>query len=255
MSTIKTYVALILDKSGSMSSIREKAIKDFNEQIQTLKSQSNSPKEITKKLLKNDTDTPATIVTNLTLVTFADTVDFLNFNEDVNIVQEISPNDYRPNGSTALMDAIGETLDRFAAEIPEIQDPDTGALIIIVTDGEENSSKRYGGQHGKNQLKKRIDELQATGKWTITFMGAENVWAISQDLGLAFGNTAKWDPSTVKGNVYALSARSLGTENYYKERLTGHTAVQNFYSSIDEAKLEEDVKEKLKKLENKTKEK
>jgi len=52
MNTVKTFAAVILDKSGSMESRKKFAIDTFNEQIQTLKAESNSPKEITKKILK-----------------------------------------------------------------------------------------------------------------------------------------------------------------------------------------------------------
>jgi uncharacterized protein YegL len=247
MDTIRTYVALILDRSGSMKDIREKALNDFNEQIQTLKSQSNEPKEITKKLLKNETDKPVEIMTKLTTVTFADTVKFLTFNEEINIAEEMKKEDYVPNGSTALLDAIGETIDRFTAEIPEISQPDAGVLFLIVTDGDENASRRYGGAN-KATLKKRIKELQDTGRWTITFMGTEegHVWEAAEELGLSAGNTMNWVNTNSKGVAMAAATRSLGTKNYMSERiLHKKMAVQDFYASVNTDEAEKLADEKL----------
>ena len=239
---IKTFAAIILDKSGSMSSLKEYAVNTFNEQIQTLKTESNSPKEITKKLLKGSKN-PTGVETRLTLVSFNDNVDFHNFNEDVNSIQEFPTDEYKPNGSTALFDAIGETLDRFTAEIPDLAEDDAGALVIIVTDGQENASKKYGGEGGRKKLKSRIEELQATGKWTITFMGAEKVLETAVDhLGLNIGNTRTWD-TNAQGIAFASAVNSVGTENYMSARKLGKTAVMNFYNDVDE----KEVKKKLKK--------
>lgn len=226
---IKTYAALILDKSGSMEVLRDYAIKSFNEQIQTLKAESNSPKEVAKKLLKGGDDAGG-VETYLTLVSFNDNVDFHNFNQDVNSIQEFPADEYKPNGSTALFDAIGDTLDRFTAEIPGLADEDSGALIIIVTDGQENASKRYGGEEGRKKLRSRIDELQKTGKWTITFMGAEKVLETAVNhLGLSLSNTSSFDP-TVVGLAAATVANTKGTRSYMAARSAGKTSVQNFYN-------------------------
>lgn len=245
---IKTYAAILLDESGSMDSIQEQAINNFNEQIQTLKNESNDPKAITKKLL-HGSENPVGVETLLTLVSFADNVEFHVFNEDVNKVDEFDPKEYRPNGSTAMNDAIGDTIDRIVKEATDLDQPDVGVLMIIVTDGEENASKRWGGEEGKKRLRSRIEELEKTGKWTVTFMGCENALEESRSLGISVGNTASWQ-ATAQGMTYATATHTVGTRNYMSERLLHKTSVNNFYASIDEKDVkavEEDLKKKYSK--------
>lgn len=229
MSTIKTFAAIILDKSGSMGNMKDFAINTFNEQIQTLREESNNPKEITKKILKGAKDVTG-VETYLTLVSFNDSVKFHTFNEDINIVDEFPADEYSPNGSTALFDAIGETIDRFTGEIPELEEENAGALLVVVTDGQENASRNYKGDDGRKKLKSRIEELQETGKWTITFMGAEDVFeAAVEGLGLSFANTITWDPTDPAN---AISTATVGTRNYMSSRvIDGVTSVDDFYSS------------------------
>jgi len=163
----------------------------------------------------------------------------------VNSIVEFPAKEYKPDGSTALFDAIGETIDRFVAEIPELAEEDSGALIVVVTDGEENASKRYGGEEGRKRLKGRIDELQKTGKWTITFMGAEKVLETAVgDLGLSMGNTMSFDPSSADGLVMASVSNTVGTESYMSARRMGKTSVDNFYAGADKKAKKKTAKKK-----------
>lgn len=228
MSTIKTFAAIILDKSGSMAGMKDFAINTFNEQIQTLKEESDNPKEVTKKILKGKKGVTG-IETRLTLVSFNDNVQFHTFNEDVKDIEEFPAKEYNPSGSTALFDAIGETIDRFTDEIPELEEEDAGALLVIITDGQENASKKFFGEKGRKTLKSRIEELQETGKWTITFMGAEDVLETAvQGLGLSAMNTSTWNTSDP---LAATRSSSIGTRSYMDSRMSGMTSVENFYSS------------------------
>jgi hypothetical protein len=247
---IKTYAAIILDKSGSMGSIREQAINNFNEQIQTLKNESNDPKAITKKLL-HGSENPVGVETLVTLVSFADDVTFHTFNEDVNKVDEFPANEYKPNGSTALRDAIGDTIDRLVKEATDLDQPDVGVLMIVVTDGQENASKRYGGEEGRKLLKSRVEELEKTGKWTITFMGCKDAFEESRSLGMSAGNTQAW-VATAAGATMSTASQNIGTRNYMSERLMHKTSVQNFYASVDQDELKEEESNLLKKYAKKT---
>jgi hypothetical protein len=242
---IKTYAAIILDKSGSMGSIREQAINNFNEQIQTLKNESNDPKAITKKLL-HGSNNPVGVETLITLVSFADDVTFHTFNEEVNKVEEFPANEYKPNGSTAMRDAIGDTIDRITKEATDLSEPDVGVLMIIVTDGFENASKRYGGEEGRKILKSRIEELEKTGKWTFTFMGCENAFEESRSLGMSAGNTQAWVASAA-GATVSTATQNIGTRHYMSERLMHKTSVQNFYAGVDQDELKEEESNLLKK--------
>jgi hypothetical protein len=233
MSTIRTHVALILDKSGSMQKIRDSALMSFNEQIQTLKRESNSPDAIAKKMLVSGGN-PTGVETYMTLVTFNDNVDFLNFDQNVNDIEEFPEDQYKPDGSTALFDAIGQTIDRFTSEIQGLDDPDTGMLFIIVTDGQENASKTWGQEEGRQKLKSRIEELQESKKWTFTFIGSEKVMETAVDhLGMHAGNTAVFAAKSASGWAGATRSMAMGTGNYMKHRMMKETSVASYYSGDD----------------------
>jgi hypothetical protein len=106
---------MVLDKSGSMHHIRSKIIENVNKFIKEQQT-----------LVDN---------TRFCLITFADepkiTIQPTNMSE----IKLLTSNDYSPDGNTALYDSIGMAIDTFA---------DCGsALVVIVTDGDENYSKHY----------------------------------------------------------------------------------------------------------------
>ena len=86
MTTLKTYVAVILDRSGSMCGIQDEARNNFNEQLQVLKEESNKPSNVAKKLLQGQPTSG--LETKVTFVTFNEKIDTAIFNEDVNNVEE-----------------------------------------------------------------------------------------------------------------------------------------------------------------------
>lgn len=223
----KTYVAILLDESGSMEVIKNEAINHFNEQLQVLKEESNSPNQVAKKMLQNE-DTQG-VETRVTFVTFNQSIYSHDFNEDVNNVKEIDSSIYSPSGTTALYDAIGETIEKFQ-NIDDINQPNVSVLFTIITDGQENSSKRFNGEEGRRTIKNQIDELQRSGKWTFTFMGAnQNVMETAvENLGIYAGNTMSFDYSSDGMNL-ASSAHSLSTRAYFDARKFGETSISSFY--------------------------
>jgi len=233
MDKMKTYVALILDKSGSMSSIRDTAINNFNEQLQVLKKESNSPDNEAKKVLlaSDPANVAQGIETKVSIVVFSDKVDIVDFDVDINAVNEITHQEYNPDGMTALYDAIGLTIDKFRDHY-DLSDPNTGVLFVIITDGEENSSKTYSGKEGKRIIKSKIDELNATGKWTFTFLGTDDALDKVEDFDMhkmAFA-------ATDNGLKHAMDIQMTSTQSYYKARKMGKTTVEDFYATVEEEK-------------------
>ena len=78
--------------------------------------------------------------------------------------------DYRPDGTTALLDAIGATInDLQRSRGQELEADEASVVVVIITDGYENSSKDY--NHG--QIASLIyKDLRQTGKWTFSYLGA-----------------------------------------------------------------------------------
>jgi len=135
-------IVIVLDESGSMQGIRNQMIKSINELI------------LEQKAIK---ERPATF----TLVKFNNRVHKMITNKLLTEMDTLSTYDYNPNGSTALYDAIGTTVDWFRNE----QD----VLMVIVTDGEENASTKY----TKSQINKMIDEKKEKNNWTYVYLSSD----------------------------------------------------------------------------------
>merc|ERR1712226_1553278 len=76
---------------------------------------------------------------------------------------------YKPNGMTALLDAIGCTLEAYGEEMFN--------TLVILTDGEENSSKLY----TNSQIKEVIEEK----KWEVEYLGAnQDAFSVGRSMGI-----------------------------------------------------------------------
>ncbi len=200
---METHYLLILDRSGSMSSVRDVTISGFNEQIQKI-----------RKLEEKYPDQKYYI----SLITFADNHDIIEVITDKPVAEckELTKEDYAPNGSTALLDAMGLGITKMEERLTaKMKDSDNyiSTIVVIMTDGEENDSKNW-KEEGK--MKKLIERLNKDNRWTISYIGAnQNAILKSAEYGIYRGNTANYS-STLGGtsNVAAgitatLSARAM----------------------------------------------
>ena len=170
----KTYYLLILDKSGSMESIANKTVAGYNEQVQMIK-------ELQNKYPGQE------IFVSLT--TFNHQVDFdllitkphklkqmytNEGNQDYNGKQYYSVlrGDsilYKPGGMTALYDAIGMSVKKLRKKVKhELKNNEASAVVVIITDGHENSSRKY----SYDDIKKLIGKLEKHHNWTFSYLGA-----------------------------------------------------------------------------------
>lgn len=134
------YHLIVLDESGSMTCVTQQTISGCNETIQTI-----------RMMQDNNKDTQAHYV-SIYLFESGNSR-YIIHNRPVAEVKDITNRDYRPNGCTPLFDALGFTL----TELKEIMGaPDTLGYVTIITDGEENASRRY----FMNQIRNLIDELK-----------------------------------------------------------------------------------------------
>ena len=146
----KIFNLIILDESGSMFCIKKEAIDNVNESLQTiLKAQKENPDQ----------------EHYVTLVSFNNEHKTLWNCIPANEAKEITENDYHPNCSTALYDAMGFSLNALR---PNVADNDR-VLVTIVTDGMENASREYNGPSIRNL----VDELKSKG-WVFAYIGANH---------------------------------------------------------------------------------
>lgn len=205
---LKSRIAIILDRSGSMDMIRGATVEAFNSQVKAIK-------KAAKKL-----------DTRVSFITFSDLVDLPRvWNEPVETLRPLTYNDYIPGGSTAMYDAVGETLNRLTA-LPEALETDTSFLVVVLSDGQENSSRI----HTAHSVAERIKTLQSTGRWTFTYIGAnQDLSEVSRTLNIPIGNTMAFVASNA-GVVYASHTHNTATSNYLRSVTNGVGSCMDFYS-------------------------
>jgi hypothetical protein len=160
MNANKTSIGVIIDRSGSMSPLAKDTIGGFNTFLAD------------QKALPGEAD--------LTLVLFDH--EYLVVHDGVKLadVPDMDCLTYVPRGNTALRDAIGRTVNVMRANLSAKPDADKPGkvILLIITDGEENSSREYTG----DQIRKLLGEVQGEG-WDVTYFGAnQDAFAVGKEL-------------------------------------------------------------------------
>ena len=154
MEKTKVFNVIVLDKSGSMVSIRQAAIDGVNETISGIK--------------VSQTEFEQTQQHYILLNAFCSHgIDTIYNNVSINEAKTMTTEDYEPSCCTPLYDAMGFTLTKLEERIKEIAD--CMVSVTVITDGYENASSQFSGQ----DIKKLIDCLKEKG-WTFTYMGADH---------------------------------------------------------------------------------
>jgi len=150
-------IAMILDRSGSMSSIQEATVEGMNA---FLADQKHSPAEVSLLLVQFDNvyeqiySGPIAHAPSFTLA-------------EQTIGNQIR---FEPRGMTALLDAMGKTIDdlgKSLAEQPEDRRPGK-VVIVTMTDGLENASSVYSRQ----RVADLIQQQREVYKWEFQFLAA-----------------------------------------------------------------------------------
>lgn len=158
----KIYNIIILDKSGSMSCIRNGVISGYNELIDSIRSAAQ--------------ENAATQEHNVTFVTFNEHPELLYRELEADKTTAIDHSMYVPCGCTALYDAMGYTLTE--AERVVDQQEDAIGVVTVITDGYENASRHFSG----SMIGMLVSRLKEKG-WTFAFMGTNiNVAATASTL-------------------------------------------------------------------------
>ena len=145
-----TEIVFILDKSGSMYGLEKDTIGGCNSFIEKQK------KEEGEALIS--------------IVLFSDSSEILADRVSLTEIRPLTEKDYCPSGCTALLDAIGDTVKNISLIQKHIREEDCPekTIFIIMTDGQENSSRSYSYE----QIKAMITEAQEKKKWEFLFLGA-----------------------------------------------------------------------------------
>lgn len=227
---LRNHFVFVLDRSGSMSWIKNDVVRAFNNQLA----------EIRKSSKDNGQES------FVSLYTFSNSVDSPRiFNVPINKVAALQPDSVRCIGSTALWDAIGTAVND-VSYLPETSDPDTSIVVIPLTDGEENASKKFKSASLMTLMQKVI----ATDRWTFAFLVPRSGVKELQRWGIPQGCIQPWD-ATVKGVEDYDRVTTSALNSFVTARSTGMKSTKTFFK-VDMTNV--DSKELKKKLTDVSKE-
>lgn len=187
-----TSINVLIDSSGSMAHLTKDTIGGFNSFLVEQKAQ------------------PGTAM--VTLCTFSTTVQPIHDCVDLQSVPNLTTDTYRAKGGTALLDTMGLSITKVGnklAAMPEEERP-SKVIFLIITDGEENSSKEYVLQTVKDMVSHQREKYN----WEFVFIGA-NMDAISAgaNLGVATNNSLNYE-ATMDGTKKLYQGLSKGISDY-----------------------------------------
>ena len=166
-----TELVFIVDRSGSMAGLEKDTIGGFN------------------SMLKEQTELAGEA--RVTTVLFDNQYRLLHDRIDIRAVAPLTEKDYRVGGGTALLDAIGRTIKKIRAVQKQTAEEYRAekVLFVIITDGEENSSRKYSAE----QIKECIEHQKEKYGWEFVFFGA-NMDAVleASKLGIAAEFARGW---------------------------------------------------------------
>ena len=169
-----TEMVFVLDRSGSMSGLADDTIGGFNELIE-------KQKKIEGRAY-------------VTTVLFDHEYEVLHDHVALEEVAPLTDKEYFARGSTALLDAVGRTIDAVGARLAATAEDERPehVVFVITTDGRENSSREYTAK----RVRGMIEHQQQKYSWQFVFLGA-NMDAVSEarKLGISAKYAADFTPS------------------------------------------------------------
>ena len=155
MKSKSTELIFILDRSGSMQGLESDTMGGFNAMLKEQQNQEGTCR--------------------VTTVLFDDRYELLHDRENLSVVSPMTAEQYYVRGSTALLDAMGQTIERFGTLQKNLapQERAEQVVMVIITDGMENASTRF--TYG--QVKHLVQRQQERFGWEFMFLGA-NIDAI-----------------------------------------------------------------------------
>lgn len=148
-----THISVILDRTGSMETIRDDTIGGFNA---FLNAQKAEPGLATLTLVQFDSQDPYEIVHHF---------------KPLANVPELTRQTFVPRANTPLLDAMGRGINDLEKNLADLAEDDkpSRVVMVIITDGQENASREF----RKDQIEKMIKEKQEKSAWQFVFLSAD----------------------------------------------------------------------------------
>ena len=241
---VKNYIGISRDHSASMSSIARPAARDYNSNIESIKTESAAEKQ----------DTIVSVVkcgsygitgkgySRYSINSGSATNGVIReiINSNVSQLQALNESDYDTDyGSTPLFDSVGDLIEQFEAA-PDVNDPNVSFVVMAITDGGENSSRKWNAR----SIAQKIQQLQATDRWTFVFRVPVGYKRQLTNLGIPDGNILEWEQTT-RGVEVASTATNVAIRSFMKSRSAGQTSSKGFYTTDMSQVSKATVKAKL----------
>jgi hypothetical protein len=148
-----THIAVILDRTGSMETIRDDTIGGFNAFLNAQKAESSSA---SLTLVQFDSQDPYEVIYK-----------FIPLPE----VPDLTRETFVPRATTPLLDALGRGINDLEKSLADMAEEDrpSRVVMVIITDGQENASREF----RKDQIEKMIKEKQEKSAWQFVFLSAD----------------------------------------------------------------------------------
>ena len=193
----KVLVEFVLDRSGSMSIVRDETVRSFNRYINEL---------------KKDKDVDYIF----SMSVFNHNYKRLFENKPINEVPDLTTRVYDPDGMTALNDAVGKTINLIGS-VPD----NVKVMVAVLTDGHENASREF---VANTSVQKLIAEKEALPNWTFVFLGTEaDAWDVGRDLGFS--------PNNITSTIWTVSGTNCMFDNFVGATQYYHGASAADYKS------------------------
>ncbi len=166
MNRDSTHITVILDRTGSMESIRDDTIGGFNA---FLDGQQKGEGHATITLVQFDSQDPYEVVYSF---------------RDIAEAPKLSRETYVPRASTPLLDAIGRGINDLESRLAAMDTTDRPerVVFVVVTDGHENASQEF----SRDQILRMVEEHKGRG-WQFVFLGADLTgFDEAEHMGLAY---------------------------------------------------------------------
>jgi len=186
-----TEIVFILDRSGSMSNLTNDTIGGFNSFVETQKQEDGEAV--------------------LTTVLFDDQYEVLHDGVDIKSVEKLTNKQYFARGMTALLDAIGKTINTVGERLSKTEENDkpSKVIFVITTDGQENSSREFTQAKVKEMIELQTNQYN----WQFLFLGA-NIDAVdtAQNFGIQGQFASNYTASSVgTDSLYSTLSKSVAS--------------------------------------------
>lgn len=215
-----TEINIVLDESGSMAGLRKETIGGFN------------------TFLEDQKKAPG--ICKITTTKFNTAFNILHNGADIRTIQPLTEATYSPGGGTALLDAIARTITATGQRLEAMSESDRPArvIVLIMTDGEENSSVEYGGEAGRSKVMEMIKHQTERYNWQFLFIGAQqDAIQTAARYGICASNALS-SASTSKGTGRVYAAASANIRSYRAADPANVTALSFSPEQRDEQVLE-----------------